>query len=63
MTSYGLISHRPKEDLILDSIAKVYVSGKIVQYLTCEQIDGLRFLYKNHKNVSQICEIKKNITY
>lgn len=43
---------RPREDLILDVVSKQHVKGEIVQYLATHQISGLRFLYKNYKNVS-----------
>lgn len=47
-----LISRRPKEELVLSLSPKVYVSEQIVQYLALHQINGIRFLFKNVKNVS-----------
>lgn len=45
-------AQRAREDLILDFKSKHHVKAEIVQYLASHQISGLRFLYKNYKNVS-----------
>lgn len=45
-------ARRPREELILDFSSKHHVKCEIVQYLASHQLSGLRFLYKNYKNVS-----------
>lgn len=52
MTNEFPKAQRPREDLILDIESKQHVKGQIVQFLASHQISGLRFLYKNYKNVS-----------
>lgn len=48
----NLLSIRPIEDLILCRNSKARVSGEIVRYLWTHQIDGIRRMYLNYKNVS-----------
>lgn len=47
-----LTATRPKKQLDLDNDPHTYVSDEIVQYLLNHQINGIRFLYRNHKKVS-----------
>lgn len=48
---------RPIEDLILCRNSKARVSGEIVQYLWTHQIDGIRRMYSNYKNVSTSLQV------
>lgn len=45
-------AERPAQDLILSSTHRVL--GKLAQYLTNFQLDGIRFLYKHFEN-NQAC--------
>lgn len=58
MSRFRFTAIRQNEDLILNDESKVYVNGQIVQYLLSHQINGIRFLYGNHRKVS--CFQKKN---
>lgn len=42
---------RLEEKLILDLTQNIYVSGKLTQFLTTFQWDGIRYLYFNYKKV------------
>lgn len=52
MSDYGFISEHPIEDLILGERHKV--PGRITQYMTLFQLDGIRFQYNNYIKVNII---------
>lgn len=54
MSYYGFISEQPHEDLILGEKHKV--PGKITQYMTLFQLDGVRFQYNNYIKVNIILQ-------
>lgn len=54
MFKTGLTAIRPAEQLTLNKEKDVYVNGAIAQYLLNHQIQGVRFLYRNHEKVRYI---------
>lgn len=52
MFKSSLKANRHKEQLTLSTDPDIYVSDEIVQYLLTHQINGIRFLYRNYKKVS-----------
>lgn len=52
MSNAGLTAIRPNEDLVLCNETKTRISGRIVQYLSTHQINGIRFIYKNYRKVN-----------